>query len=126
MTKIGIIRCEKNMYRCPLTNCFKCLMEKKEGFAIYDDCVLTGLFTCKCPGDVAVDLAKIFKARGVEAIHFCTCTFAKKTDEGWIAKDGGFCENIDKIIQDVNKETGISCVKGTAHLPKNYSLETWS
>jgi len=100
-------------------------MEKKEGFAIYEDCILSGVFTCRCPGDLAINLSKILKAKGAEAIHFCTCTFARKTDEGWAAKDGGFCENIDEIIERVHKETGISCVKGTAHLPKDYTIKIW-
>jgi len=125
MTSVAIIRCEKNMDRCPLTNCFRCLMEKKEGFAIYEDCILVGVFTCRCPGDVTVNLSKILKAKGAEAVHFCTCTFAEKTNEGWVAKDGGFCENIDEIIEHVHNETGIPCVKGTAHLPKNYTIKTW-
>ena len=125
MTNVAIIRCENNMDRCPLTNCFRCLMEKKEGFAIYEDCIPAGVFTCRCPGDVTVNLSKILKAKGAEAIHFCTCTFAKKTTDGWVAKDGGFCENIDKIIEQVHKETGIQCVKGTAHLPKDYTVKIW-
>lgn len=124
MTNVAIIRCEKNEDRCPLTSCFKCLAEKKEGFAIYDDCVLSGVFNCRCPGDVTINLSKILKAKGAEAIHFCTCTFAKKTDAGWIADDGGFCKDIDKIIDNIQKETGLPCVKGTAHLPKNYTMET--
>jgi predicted metal-binding protein len=123
MTNIAIIRCEKNMEKCPLTSCFRCLNEKKEGFADYEDCTLTGVFTCKCPGDVAVDLSKILKAKGAEAIHFCTCTFAEKTDAGWSDKDGGFCENIDKILENIHKETGIPSVKGTAHLPKDYKIK---
>ena len=118
MTNVAIIRCDKNMDRCPLTSCFKCLAEKKEGFAIYDDCTLSGVFTCRCPGDITINLSKILKAKGAEAIHFCTCTFAKKTDEGWVANDGGFCDNIDKIIERVTQETGLPCIKGTAHLPK--------
>ncbi len=89
MTNIAVIRCEKNMDRCPLTNCFRCLMGRKEGFSIYEDCILTGVFTCKCPGDSAVNLSKILKAKGAEAIHFCTCTFAEKTDNGWVAQNGG-------------------------------------
>ena len=54
MVKAAIIRCEKNMDKCPLTNCLKCLTEKKEGFAQYDDCVPAGVFTCRCPGDNVV------------------------------------------------------------------------
>lgn len=125
MTKAAIIRCEKNMDRCPLTNCFRSLTEKTEGFAGYDECVPAGIFTCRCPGDNAVDSAKILKAKGAEVIHFCTCSFAQKTDGKWLLKDGGFCENIDDIIERVHEETGIPCVKGTAHLPKDYTLKTW-
>ncbi|MBW2606499.1 MAG: CGGC domain-containing protein [Deltaproteobacteria bacterium] len=43
------------MDRCPLTNCFKCLAEKKEGFAIYEDCMPAVVFTCRCPGDNVVE-----------------------------------------------------------------------
>ena len=125
MTNIGMIRCEKNAEKCPLTNCFRCLIETKEGFAGYDKCFPAGVFTCRCPGDNSVNLAKILKSKGAEAIHFCTCTFAKKSDQGWVAKEGGFCEHIDKIIENVHKETGLPCVKGTAHLPNDYILKTW-
>jgi predicted metal-binding protein len=125
MKKIGIIRCEKNMDRCPLTNCLRCLEEGREGFSIYDDCSLVGVFSCHCPGDKAVDLAKILKAKGAEAIHFCTCTFAEKTQEGWVNEKGGYCEAIDGVMEEVNSRTGLSCVKGTAHLPKGYVPKTW-
>ena len=70
MTKVAIIRCEKNETRCPLTNCFKSMMEKREAFANYDECMPAGIFTCRCPGDNALDLAKILKAKGAEAIHY--------------------------------------------------------
>ena len=123
MTKVAIIRCEKNLDRCPLANCFKCLSEKKEGFSQYEGTLPAGVFTCHCPGDKAVDLAKILKAKGAEAIHFVTCAFSKKTEEGWRLEDGGFCEDLDKIMENVHRETGLSCVKGTAHLPKGYVLK---
>ena len=80
MANVAIIRCEKNETKCPLTSCISCLTEKKEGFAGYDDTRLAGIFTCRCPGDDAVNLAKILKSKGADAIHFCTCTFAKRTD----------------------------------------------
>ncbi len=48
---------------------------------------------------------------------------AKKTDQGWDSSNGGFCENLDEIIDRVNKESGLPCVKGTAHLPKGYTPE---
>ena len=125
MTKIAMIRCEKNSERCPLTNCFRCLMEQKEGFARYDDCVPMGVFTCRCPGENAADLGKILKSKGAEAIHFTTCSFAKKSDEGWSLENGGFCDDLDRIIEHVHRETGLPCVKGTAHLPKDYNLKVW-
>ena len=122
MKKVAIIRCEKNMDRCPLTNCLRCLRETKEGFSIYDECSLVGVFTCRCPGDGTASLAKILKKKGAEAIHFCTCTFANKHDGKW-AKDEGFCDHLDAILQDVSKRTGIPCVKGTAHLPEGYQVQ---
>lgn len=121
MANVAIIRCEKNETKCPLTSCISCLTEKKEGFAGYDDTRLAGIFTCRCPGDDAVNLAKILKSKGADAIHFCTCTFAKRTDSGWDMSQGGFCSQIDDIMERVHKETGLVCVKGTAHLPKGYA-----
>lgn len=123
MTKIGMIRCEKNADRCPLTSCFKCLAEQKEGFALYDECQLAGVFTCHCPGDTIAEQAKILKAKGAETIHFCTCTFAAKKDAGWSMENGGFCDHIDKLIETAQKETDLPCVKGTAHLPKGYTIQ---
>ncbi|MFO8083631.1 MAG: CGGC domain-containing protein [Desulfobacterales bacterium] len=126
MTKVAIIRCEKNENRCPLTNCFKCMVDKKQAFAGYDGCVPAGVFTCRCPGDNAVEFAKILKAKGAEAIHFCTCAFAKKTDKGWMMQEGGFCSHLDEIIENVHNQTGLPCIKGTAHLPEDYQPRIWS
>jgi len=123
MAKVAIIRCEKNMERCPMTNCFRCLTETKEGFSEYDKCIPAGVFTCRCPGDNTVNLAKILKSKGAEVIHFCTCTFAEKTKNGWDSSNGGFCENLDEIIKRVHGKSGLPCVKGTAHLPKGYTPE---
>jgi len=125
MTQVGIIRCEKNMDRCPLTNCLRCLDERKEGFAGYEDCQLMGVFACRCPGENATDLARILKSKGAEAIHFCTCTFAGKDDGGWTLEKDGLCAQIDEIIERVHNDVGIPCVKGTAHLPKGYEPKTW-
>ncbi len=120
MTKAAIIRCEKNMDRCPMTNGFKCLTETKEGFAKYDNCDLAGVFTCRCPGDNIGNLAKILKSKGAEVIHLTTCILEKKTDNGWDASNGGFCENLNQITECVTKESGLSCILGTAHLPNEY------
>lgn len=124
MTHVAIIRCEKNEARCPMTSCFTCLSETKEGFARYDAARLAGVFTCRCPGDNTVNFAKILKSKGAEVVHFCTCAFARKTDTGWDMTDGGFCDHIDDIMTKVHRETGLVCVKGTAHLPGGYTPET--
>jgi predicted metal-binding protein len=126
MPQVGVIRCEKNMDQCPLTNCLRCLDERKEGFTGYEDCQLMGVFVCRCPGENATDLARILKSKGAEAIHFCTCTFAGKDEDGWSLEKDGLCAQIDEIIERVHSDVGIPCVKGTAHLPKGYELKTWA
>ena len=126
MPKVAIIRCEKNEDQCPLTAGLASLKNRKAAFEIYEEeCNLMGVFTCHCPGDCAVDLVNNLKNRGAEAIHFVTCAFATQVDGGWSMENGGFCPNIDKIIESVHNETGLPCVKGTAHLPKNYTIRKW-
>jgi len=78
MTKVGIIRCEKNADRCPLTSGLKSLRDPAEGFSDYKDAELVGVFTCSCPGDNTGNLGKILKSKGAQIIHFCTCSFARK------------------------------------------------
>ena len=124
MAKIGILRCEKNGDRCPMTNCLRCLQEKKEGFARYADAELTGILSCTCPGDGATKLAGILKSKGADVIHLCTCTFAKKTDQGW-ALGNGFCDDIDRLAMEVAAATGLPVVKGTAHLPAGYTAQVF-
>lgn len=121
MTKVAIMRCEKNENRCPLTSCFKTLINRTEGFSRYTETMPAGVFTCRCPGDNVVDLAGILKAKGAEAIHFCTCTFAGKKPEGWDISEGGFCDHVDELMEKVHEKTGLSCVKGSAHLPEGYT-----
>ena len=125
MTRVGIIRCEKNENRCPLTNCLRCLTETREGFAMYAAVAPAGIFTCRCPGDGAVEQARILKAKGAEVIHFCTCTFAAKADGAWQLAPGGHCDDIDRLIERVHREAGLPCVKGTAHLPEGYAPRRW-
>ena len=126
MTRVGIIRCEKNQDRCPLTNCLRCLTETREGFQMYEAAAPAGVFTCRCPGDGAVQQAKILKSKGAEVIHFCTCTFANKTDGDWRLSQGGYCPHVDALIEKVHREAGIACVKGTAHLPEGYTPQRWT
>lgn len=122
MAKIGMIRCEKNEHKCPLTSCIKCHDENTQGFSGYDDCSLAGVFTCRCPGDNFTEMVKILKAKGAEAVHVVTCTFSKK-DEGAWTLGNGFCADIDQLASEAAASAGIPVVKGTAHLPQNYDPE---
>jgi len=121
---IGLIRCDKNEKTCPLTGCFNCLEATKEGFAGYDDARLVGVFTCRCPGDNIANLGNILKAKGAQAIHLCTCTFAHKKDGKWEMGDG-FCDHADDLLSTLSGATGLPCVKGSAHLPEEYTAETF-
>jgi len=125
MEKVAIIRCEKNENTCPMTSCLQSLREKREGFAGYEDPQLVGLLTCRCPGENAVEFARILKDKGADTVHFCTCTFANKTDQGWSQEGGGFCDHIDPLVEKIHKEVEIRCVKGTAHLPRGYTPQVW-
>ncbi len=119
MAKIGLLRCEKNEDRCPLTGCFKSLETRTQGFAMHDAAELVGVFTCRCPGDDVVALSRILQSKGVDTIHFCTCAFSKKKDGQWVLGDG-FCAQLDALCERITAETGIACIKGTAHLPEGY------
>jgi predicted metal-binding protein len=122
MKRIGIIRCEKNEARCPLTSCIKALGEGRDGFFDMGDLTLMGVFTCRCPGDGVAGLAKILKSKGADQIHFCTCMFARKDRDGWILGDG-LCPRAAELAGNAAAEAGIPCVLGTAHLPKGYVPE---
>lgn len=123
MTKIGIIRCEKNERRCPLTGCITCLGQGTQGFAGYDETALAGVFTCRCGDDDVEDLARILKAKGAEAIHVPTCLFANKVDGKWTLEGGGFCDKLDSLLERMNQASGLPCVRGTAHLPEGFVPE---
>ncbi|KAB1440928.1 CGGC domain-containing protein [Pseudodesulfovibrio senegalensis] len=122
MTKIGIIRCEKNEERCPMTNCLKCLMETREGFADYEECVPVGVFTCRCPGDNFSTLVRTLKAKGAEVVHVPTCSFANKQGGEWFLGDG-LCMKVDDLLERAANDADIPVVKGTAHLPRDYQPE---
>jgi len=125
MTKIGIFRCKENEQKCPLTNCFLSLQEKKQGFAHYEEVKLYGVFTLSDKLEDNINLAKIFKSKGVEVIHFVTCSFSSKDENSNWELGNGFFEDIDSMAQEIAENTGLACVKGTAHLPKDYVLETF-
>lgn len=123
MTKVAIICCEKNEARCPLTSCFKSLTAATEGLAGYQEAAPAGVFTCRCPGDNVANLGNILKSKGAESIHFCTCLFAGKIENDWKMEKGGFCDQVDALMEQVHHATGVTCVKDTAHLPKGYVPE---
>lgn len=125
MTKIGLIRCEKNEAKCPLTSCLKALSSAQEGFTGYEGAELVGVFTWRCPEDGLTNLVKILKSKGAERVHFCTCLFAHKEAEGWVL-GGGFCPELDEHVRQAAKESGIPCVKGSAHLPRGYVPEVFA
>ncbi len=119
MKQIGIIRCEKNETRCPMTSCLKALDQGREGFQGEGELKLMGVFTCRCPGGGVADMARILKSKGAEQIHFCTCMFAHKDKDGWIEGDG-LCPHAADLARDAARAAGIPCVLGSAHLPKGY------
>lgn len=125
MTKIGLIRCEKNENRCPLTGCIHTLENRTQGFAMYDETQLVGLFTCRCPGDDAVQMAKVLKSKGADVIHLCTCIFAHKADGKWVMGNG-FCDTVDDLARRISDGADIDCVKGSAHLPPGYQPERFT
>lgn len=121
MARIGIIRCEKNETRCPLTGCFKSLERGDQGFAVgQGPHELAGVFTCRCPGDNVGELAGILKAKGAERIHLCTCLFAGRENGAW-AEGKGLCDQPDALARMAADGAGLPCVLGTAHLPGGYS-----
>ena len=124
MSKIGFIRCEKNETKCPLTSCFKALSSAAEGFAGCEEPEIVGVFTCRCPGENVADMAKILKSKGAERIHFCTCMFSHREKDGWTL-GSGFCADVDQLVRLAADETGIPCIKGTAHLPNGYVPEVF-
>ena len=122
MTKIAILRADQNSRRCPLTSCLKCLAGRKEGFAGYPDTELVGVFTLSGDPEETLGLARILKAKGAEAIHVVTCAFAHKDQGGWVLGEG-FVDDPDGLMERLAEDTGLPCVKGTAHLPPGYVPE---
>ncbi|SHK43828.1 Predicted metal-binding protein [Desulfatibacillum alkenivorans DSM 16219] len=123
MEKIGIIRCEKNETTCPLVGCIKPMSGKAQAYKDYEDPQLMGVFTCRCPGDNVVELAGIMKKKGIEFIHFPTCLFSTKTEDGWASEPGGFCGKLPELMKAVHEATGLPVVAGTGHLPKGHIVE---
>ena len=124
MAKIGLIRCERNIAKCPMTGCLTCIHETRQAFQRYDQAELVGTFTCSCPGDRLADFAKILEKKGADAIHLATCAFAHKADGRWIL-GGGLCVQPDDVMQKLAAAVRIPCIKGSAHLPEGYQSEVF-
>lgn len=124
MTKIGLFRCKGNETKCPLTNCIKSLRSGIQAFCGYDEPELTGIFTLSNVQEENIAMAKILQAKGAETIHFATCAFCHKEDENWFLGNG-YCSQLDTLAANIARETGMPCVKGTAHLPQNYEPEVF-
>ena len=121
MSKIAILRSAKNARRCPLTNCLRCLAGAREGFAGYDDPEPAGIFTLDPDPEENLQLARILKSKGAEAIHVTTCAFAKKGEGGWVLGDGLEKDlDLEGLLKRMAQDTGLPCVLGTAHLPEGY------
>lgn len=125
MTCIGLLRCRENETKCPLTNCFRSLVNREQGFFGYDQTDLTGVFTLQDEMKETLDLARILKSKGAEAIHVVTCAFAHK-QEGTTWKLGhGFVPDVDHLCARIAQTTGLPCIKGSAHLPPGYTPEVF-
>lgn len=125
MTAIGLLRCRTNETKCPLTNCFKSLFSRQQGFAGYEQTDLAGVFTIQEDPTATVDLAKILKAKGAQAIHVATCAFAHKGEGMTWHLGKGFVPNVDDLCASIAQETGLPCIKGSAHLPEGYAPEVF-
>ena len=126
MTKIGLIRCDNNLDTCPMTGCLTCLQKREQGFSGYEQTSLTGIMTCHCPGDDIAAKAKLLKKKGAEVIHLCTCLFSKRKDGKTWSLGNGYCDHADAMAARIAEETGIPCIKGSAHLPRGYTPEVFS
>lgn len=120
MTKIAMIRCEKNENTCPLTACIACLERGTQAFKGYDETTLVGVFTCRCGQDNLEDLARVLKSKGAEVIHVPTCLFANKVDGRWVMEGGGLCRELESVCSRIREASGLPCVEGTAHLPEGF------
>jgi predicted metal-binding protein len=124
MAKIALIRCDKYETLCPMTGCLKSLNSCTEGFSTYSEAERMGVFNCRCPGQKVVEIANILKSNGAEVIHFCTCTFACKDGAKWVVDDALF-DQVNLLLHCISQDVGITCIKGTAHLPEGYHPEVF-
>ncbi len=126
MTAIGLLRCRENETKCPLTNCFRSLFSREQAFSRYESTQLAGVFTIQEDWDRTLELAKILRSKGAEVIHITTCAFAhKESGTTWQLGDG-FFPNSDELCAAVARETGLPCVKGSAHLPPDYTPQVFT
>ncbi len=120
MTRIGMLRSRHNERQCPLTNCFKSLDEGVQGFSDDGGAVPAGVFTLAESDDETVQLAKILKSKGADAVHIVTCAFARKADAGWVVEAERLTA-MEALAGRIASEAKLPCVLGTAHLPEGYA-----
>ena len=126
MTAIGLLRCPENEFKCPLTNCFRSLLSRQQAFAGYEHTDLAGVFTMHRNRDTTLDLARILQSKGAEVIHVVTCAFAHKDQGKTWHLGNGFVSNVDDLCAAISTASGLPCIKGSAHLPRNYSPEVFA
>lgn len=126
MSKIGLFRCADNELKCPLTSCLKSLKSREQGFAGYLETELVGVFTLQNDLEDNLKLAKIMAAKGAEAIHLVTCSFAHRGEGKTWHLGQGFIRDADNLAREMAKAGGLPCIKGSAHLPADYEIETYT
>ncbi len=126
MSKIGLFRCADNELKCPLTSCLKSLQDREQGFAGYWETELVGVFTLQKDLEENLKLAKIMAGKGAEAIHLVTCAFAHRGEGKTWHLGQGFVPDTDNLAREIAKASGLPCVKGSAHLPADYEIETYA
>jgi predicted metal-binding protein len=126
MSKIGLFRCADNELKCPLTSCLNSLHNREQGFAGYLETELVGVFTLQNDLEDNLKLAKIMAAKGAEAIHLVTCSFAHRGEGKTWHLGQGFIRDADNLAREIAKASGLPCVKGSAHLPADYEVETYT
>ena len=123
MKRIALFRCRDNEEQCPLTSCLQSIEACRQGFASYEQARLVGVFSLQDAAEETLALAEILKQKGAEAIHFVTCAFCHKDEHKAWHLGNGFVHDLDGLARQMADRTGIPCVKGSAHLPKDYQAE---
>ena len=126
MKNIGLFRCQDNEHKCPLTSCIRSIEGCRQGFASYEQARLVGVFALQADLENNLALADILKQKGADTIHFVTCAFCHKDESKTWHLGNGFFEGLDDLAKTMTDQTGLPCVKGSAHLPSDYQVEQFN